>query len=108
MGQVEHLVRPNKTRREKMAELILTEEEKASATWLELSDEAVGRLTKKVALDIVEIGNEQGRVWTMSAALILIGLAADKNATASTTRINGFTHGAEKLGDWEVTIKRLA
>ncbi|WP_257311157.1 hypothetical protein [Geothrix fuzhouensis] len=91
-----------------MAELILTEEEKAAATWLELPDEAVGKLTKKVALDIVKIGNEQGRVWTMSAALILIGHAADMNATTSTTTIEGFTHGAEKLGDWEVTIKKLA
>jgi len=91
-----------------MAELILTEEEKAAATWLELSDDAVGKLTKKVVLDIVKIGNEQGRVWTMSAALILIGHAADMNATTSTITINGFTHGAERLGDWEVTVKKLA
>ncbi len=91
-----------------MAELILTDEEKAAATWLELPDEAVGKLTKKVALDIAKIGDEQGRVLTMSAALILIGHTADMNATKGVIAINGFTNGAEKLGDWEITINRKA
>ena len=41
-----------------MAELILTEEEKAAATWLELPDETVGKLVKKIAADLPRLAKE--------------------------------------------------
>lgn len=42
-----------------MSELILTDAEKAAATWLELPDETVGRLTKHTALKFNESRRRQ-------------------------------------------------
>src|SRR5699024_5247050 len=90
-----------------MAELILTEEERAAATWFELDDATIGKIVKKQALAIMNKSEEMQRVTTMSAAMLLCGFAAEANAAEMTQEIRGFTQGGQEFGDWKVTVKRL-
>lgn len=43
-----------------MAELILTEEEIAAKTWLDVSDDALGKVTRKLIMDMPEICRKDG------------------------------------------------
>lgn len=90
-----------------MAELILTEEEKAAATWLELPDDVIGKLVKKTALQIVAESNEQGRIFTMTAMILLCGMASDANAETTKIEVNGFHKEGEELGDWRMVLQRI-
>ena len=91
-----------------MSELILTDAEKAAATWLELPDETVGRLTKHTALKFLEADNELGRIGCMSAALIITGMMHDANATETIITLNGATKtDLEPMGDWKITVERI-
>lgn len=90
-----------------MAELILTEEEQAAATWLELDDATVGKIVKKTALGLLDHSNEQRRVWWFAAALLLCGMADDANADTFSQDINNFTHEGDDRGNWRVTIERI-
>jgi hypothetical protein len=90
-----------------MSQLILTEKEKAAATWLELPDATVGQLVKHTAIKILEADDEMGRVGYMSAALILTGMAGKANSATTTFTLKGTTFQDEPTGDWQITIKRL-
>lgn len=88
-----------------MAELILTEAEKAANTWLELDDATVGKLVKKTALGLKNHSEERGKVWYVSAVMLLLGMVADSNAEEFSTTINGFSDPAGYRGDFEINIK---
>jgi hypothetical protein len=90
-----------------MAELILSDDEKAAATWLELDDATVGKLVKKTALDLKEHAGEQGRVWWFSAAMLLVGMAEDSNAHDFSQEVRGFTRDGVSCGDWKVSVTRI-
>jgi len=90
-----------------MAELILTDEEKAAATWLELDNATIGKLVKKTALGLQAHSGEQGQVWWFSAAMLLIGMASDSNADRFTQEIRGFTREGVPCGDWRVSVDRI-
>lgn len=90
-----------------MAELILTNEEKAAATWFELDDATVGKIVKTTALGLLEHTNEQGRVWWFAAALLLCGMTDDANADTFSQEVNNFTHGSDDRGNWRVTVERI-
>lgn len=90
-----------------MAELILTEEEKAAATWLELPDETVGKLVKRTALGFIEADKEMERIGCMSACLILTGMMHGANAETTTIKLNGTTTSKEPTGDWVIRIRRV-
>lgn len=88
-------------------ELILTDEEKAAATWTELDDESVGKVAKSLMFKIKEYGDENKRLFTMSAAIALCSLVAETNADKSTITVEGLTKQGRHLGNWKLTIKRL-
>lgn len=90
-----------------MAELILSEEDKAAARWLTMSDESVGRLVKCTQLVILE-DDEQHRVWWWSAALLLCSMAHEAGSDNTSFKIEGVTleNGAVPIGDWEVVVRR--
>lgn len=90
-----------------MAELILTDEEQAAATWFELDDATVGKIVKKTALGLLDHSNEQGRVWWFAAALLLCGMADDANADTFSQEVNNFTNGDDDRGNWRVTVERI-
>lgn len=93
-----------------MAELILSEEDKAASRWLQMSDESVGRLVKYTQLAILGDAGEQKQVWWWSAALLLCSIAHETNAEISTFQIDGITleNGEVPIGDWEVVVRRRA
>lgn len=90
-----------------MAELILTEAEKAATTWLGLDDAALGKVVKKTALSLKEHSEEQQKLWWFAAALILCGMAADANATKLTHDIEGLSEEGAVRGDWRITVERI-
>ena len=89
-----------------MAELILTEKEKADKTYLEWSDEALGKLVKMVGLLVKdEYGKESA--WMTMAAHLLVDLSRKTNSTDTTVTVNGCSKDGEPIGDWAINIKRL-
>lgn len=93
-----------------MAELILTAEEKAALTWLDISDDALGKLVKKTCLAIQEVPDDatgMKKVWSMTCAMLLCNLCAEANSEVSTFTVNGLTDGDKQNGDWKVTIEQI-
>lgn len=90
-----------------MSQLILTEAEKAAATFLELSDETVGQLTKHTALKFLEADQEKEHIGIMSACLIITGFLGDANAETTTIELNGTTAHGMPTGDWKITVERV-
>jgi hypothetical protein len=94
----------------KVAELFLSDEDRAAARWLQMSDESVGRLVKYTQVAILADEDEQKRVWWWSAALLLCSIAHEANSDTSTFQIDGITleNGEVPIGDWEVVVRRRA
>lgn len=88
-----------------MAELILTEKEKADASYLDWDDDALGKLTRKLSARMHDKYGRDGQFAAMAAHL-LIDLARRVNATTSTINLKGATVAGEAIGDWKITIKR--
>lgn len=89
-----------------MAELILTEAERAAATWLEFDDAALGRVVKHAAVTFMEAADELKRIRHMAAAMILVGAADQANAERLTETLQGLTRKGVDCGDWRITIER--
>lgn len=90
-----------------MAELILTDEEAAAATYLEWDDEALGKLVRYASKMMMDEYGKNG-VWIAMAAHVLIDGARDANADTSTIELKGATRSGEPIGDWQVEVKRLS
>jgi hypothetical protein len=90
-----------------MARLILTEKEKNAKTWLEIDDEALGKVVKATMLQIRDTNNEQQKLLTVSASLLLIGIAIETNADKVTYSVDGITNAGKPNGNWKVTIKKV-
>lgn len=90
-----------------MAELILTENEQQSANYLEWDDAALGKAVKKLALGIVDHKGDKALAYT-ACATMLACMAADKNAETTVVELLGVTDGGKGVGDWKLTINRLA
>jgi hypothetical protein len=91
-----------------VAELILSDDDKAAARWLEMDDASVGKLVKYTQLVFLREDEERERVWTWSAALLLCGIAHVANAGDMVLEVDGITleNGAVPIGDWEVVVRR--
>lgn len=89
-----------------MAELILTDEEKASASYLDWDDASIGRGVKKIALEIEDVKGEDAISWC-AGVLMLLARAIDADSEKSVMKVDGFTQAGKPLGDWEVTVRRL-
>ncbi len=89
-----------------MAELILTEDEKAAATWAELDDDALGKVVKAGMFRLKHISDEQKKLFAMYAAMILCSEAAAANADKFTLTVEGLTVKGQPIGTWKVTIKK--
>lgn len=89
-----------------MAELILTEEEKEAATYLEWNDEAIGKAVKRLAK---EMQDNYGEVSiNMEACALFLSCQmyeADKNKYE--LELLGVTNEEEEYGDFKITIERI-
>ena len=88
-----------------MAELILTDKEKADPTYLDWGDEALGKLVKKTAL---QIGDDFGQdaAYITTGAHLLIGMAEKSNSTETTLELKGVTEKGKPKGDWKIVVTR--
>ena len=89
-----------------MAKLILTQEEKDAATYLEWSDEALGKAVKKLALGINDHMGDLAAT-TMACATNLACTAHDANADTLKMELIGVTECDEARGNWKVTVECL-
>lgn len=88
-----------------MAELILTEEEKAAKTWLELPDETIGKLTKKLACDISDVADELTRVEMAAAICLIVGRLDEIGSTGLSTKLKPFTRNNQDRGHWSLELR---
>ena len=88
-----------------MAELILTEEEKAAPSYLDWSDESLGRAVKQLA---TKFNDEYGKddMYGTMAGFVLITVAKKTNATTLTLTLEGLTSHEVPDGDWKITVKQ--
>jgi len=89
-----------------VAELILTEEEKATELWSELDDASIGRIVKKQMQTIENSADQLRRSYDFAAALLLCCSTADQNGTELTLTLDGVTEGDREVGDWEVIVRK--
>ena len=97
-----------------MAELILTEDEKAAKTWLDVPDAALGKVTRKLIMDMPDICRKDAEgkgvdkaLWLVSCLNILVGVCHESNATSSKFELTGYTVHNKDCGDWRITVKRV-
>ena len=88
-----------------MAELILTEEEKASDTYLDWDDAALGKLVRKTALMLRDTYGQEA-TFGMTGAHLLVGMAMSANSTETTIELNGLNVKGEDKGDWRIEVVR--
>lgn len=90
-----------------MAELILTESERAKYSWTELDDATVGKLIKKSALALEAKADDMQRLSISTCAFMLCNLAYDSNASHLTFDVDGLLFGKEERGKWRVTVEEM-
>jgi hypothetical protein len=94
-----------------MAELILTEEEKALSFWEDLDDEALGKAVKYFAIkfskkpmnDIDAVDN----ILTKAATIGMACRAYDMHAGKWEILLQDITRKGEPIGDWKITYERV-
>lgn len=90
-----------------MAELILTDEEKAAATYLEWSDEAIGKCVKRLAKGIQDKHGEHA-IYVKACASMLACEMFDAGKDKFELLADGVTEGTTEKGSWKITIERVA
>ena len=86
-----------------MAELLLTEAEKTASSYLEWSDEALGKLVRSIALNIQ---NERQAIQAATMTATLVSFVAENNAEQATFDMTGVTHADKPLGNWTIEVKK--
>ncbi len=91
-----------------MAELILTDEEKAAALWSDLDDAALGKLVKKKIAFLNDAATQLDRVTTFAAAMLLCCSASEQGAAEIAFEIEGLTQSERDFGDWKVVAVKIS
>lgn len=91
-----------------MAELILTDEEKAAALWSDLDDAQLGKLVKKKIAFLTDAAAQLDRVTTFAAAMLLCCAASEQSASEIALEIDGLTQEGRYFGDWKVVTMKTA
>lgn len=76
-----------------MAQVILTPEEEAAVQWLDLSDEALGKLVRTLvsAAGLIDSERQKARMSSIGGALMLLYEMDRTNAAMMEMRLNGHT-----------------
>lgn len=88
-----------------MAELILTQEEKDTSTYLEWSDEALGKAVKKLALDL-SIGDDALSMQSM--LILMVGVLNKYGADEAVFKLENITYKDTPVGSWKCTIEKIS
>ena len=90
-----------------MAELMITEEERSTLTFLEWDDAALGKAVKSMACIIADKDGGRETLPIVAAGVFMISRAIETGADKLVLELGGASN-PEPLGDWEITIKQLA
>lgn len=90
-----------------MAELILTDQEKADDSYLDWDDASLGRLVRSLVARVRTEEHVREAVFGATDVHLLIGLARAVNADERASTLKGVTYADERLGDWEITVRRM-
>ncbi len=90
-----------------MAELILTDAEKAAELWTHLDDEALGKLLRKKIVMLKEASNQLDMTTTFAAAMILCCSAGEQGKSEVAFEIDGITQAGRDFGDWKVVAVKV-
>lgn len=89
-----------------MAELILTEAEKAAALWTDCDDATLGALLRKKIHLLQSAAEQSDRTVAMAASLLMCCHAAEFNADQLSFKLDGVTQEGRDFGNWTVTVTR--
>ena len=78
-----------------MAELILTDAEKAAELWTDLDDKALGALMRKKLIQFKTAAEQLDRTITTVAGLLLCCAAAEAGASELTLDLDGVTQAGK-------------
>lgn len=87
-----------------MAELILTQEEKDTSTYLKWSDEALGKAVKKLALDL-SMGDDALSIQSMF--ILMVGVLNKYGADNAVLKLEDVTYKDSSIGNWKCTIEKI-
>lgn len=87
-----------------MAELILTQEEKDTSTYLEWSDEALDKAVKKLAIDL-STGDDALSIQSM--LILMVGVLNKYGADNAVLKLEGVTYNDSSMGNWKCTIEKI-
>ena len=94
-----------------MAQLILSAEEMGAQSWFDLDDATLGKIVKSNALkmlaDVAPKKEDAQFAWRMTAGLMLIDHAIERNDVGVTFDVLDMSDGKVDLGDWRVQAIRL-
>ena len=90
-----------------MAELILTEAEKKTKSWLDLDDESLGKFVKANIYTVFKHSKEELAIFPLACATALCSIAVEANADKLELTIDNLKNKTNDFGNWKVTIKRL-
>jgi hypothetical protein len=76
-------------------------------SYLNLDDEELGKLVKKLATSIQDHKGNDSLAFTACATLIAC-ITAGRNMTSATTNLAGLTDDGKELGDWKLTVRRIS
>jgi len=92
-----------------MPELTLTDEEKEAESFLDWSDDALGKMVRATAQKIQsgELGEDSEPVMMTAAMLVIVLAAKSTNADTLEQTLEGVTHQEHQMGDWKITVERI-
>lgn len=91
-----------------MAELILTQEEEESASYMSWDDASLGKAMKMIMVNTVGADQEFNKIAGTSVMLTLIGTMVDADMADRDIEVRGISFKGKELGDFLVHIHRLS
>lgn len=88
-----------------MAELILTDEEKAAKNYLSLPDEALGKIVKALASNIQDHHGDKAATFSACAVMIAC-MVAERGLESNLLKLDGVSDDGTEHGDWEILVRR--
>lgn len=88
-----------------MADLILTEEEKNTASYLDWDDVSLGKAVKMLALKIRDERGDES--LSMTACATMLACSVPEDAAGLNFRLDNVTSGDKSLGNWNVAITKI-
>ena len=90
-----------------MAQLVLTDKEKATNQWMDLDNEVLGKLVRQTIHGLLKNDDEKEKIKGVSAAILLCVIAKRANATESITEFKRLLVAGKDTGGWKITVENI-